>query len=322
LGQFPPGGGKREDDLDEDEPLEASPHNRRKSVFAETYDPEADTEEEVIPKHEKTQAQRASLTEAVKQILLFRSLDQEQVQQVIDAMFEKKVKKGEFVIKQGDDGDNFYVIQQGKFKAMVTTGGQEKVVGGYENAGSFGELALMYNMPRAASVQAESDGSLWALDRVTFRHIVLKSAYKKRKMYEALIDSVPMLKTLDQYERMNLADALVPRYFKDGERVINQGDGADGMFFIEDGSVAVVVNDKEISRIGKGGYFGELALLTKKPRAASIIAKGPLKTAFLDIDAFERLLGPCLDIMKRNAEDYEQQLLKIFGNKEAMTGLR
>lgn len=66
-------------------------------------------------------------------------------------------------------------------------------------------------MPRAATIKAIKEGSLWAMDRQTFRRIILKSAFKKRKMYEALIESVPMLKTLQPYERMNLADALVPR---------------------------------------------------------------------------------------------------------------
>lgn len=66
----------------------------------------------------------------------------------------------------------------------------------YDNSGSFGELALLYNMPRAASVKAVTEGSLWAMDRHTFRRICLKSAFRKRKMYERLIDSVPMLKAL------------------------------------------------------------------------------------------------------------------------------
>ena len=66
----------------------------------------------------------------------------------------------------------------------------------YEDFGSFGELALLYNMPRAASVKAVTEGSLWAMDRLTFRRIILKSAFKKRKMYEQLLESVPMLKAL------------------------------------------------------------------------------------------------------------------------------
>lgn len=42
----------------------------------------------------------------------------------------------------------------------------------------------------------------------------------------------------------------------------------------------------------------------------------------LDVDAFERLLGPCMNIMKRNIEDYENQLVKIFGSKQNMTDVR
>ena len=67
----------------------------------------------------------------------------------------------------------------------------------YEDTGSFGELALMYNMPRAATIQAETEGSLWAMDRQTFRRIVLKNAFKKRQMYEQLLNAVPMLKSLE-----------------------------------------------------------------------------------------------------------------------------
>lgn len=67
----------------------------------------------------------------------------------------------------------------------------------YDNRGAFGELALLYNMPRAASIKATTSGTLWAMDRQTFRRILLKSAYKKRKMYENLIDKVPMLKSLE-----------------------------------------------------------------------------------------------------------------------------
>lgn len=49
---------------------------------------------------------------------------------------------------------------------------------------------------RAATIKAETIGQLWAMDRQTFRRILLKSAFRKRKMYESLLDTVPMLKTL------------------------------------------------------------------------------------------------------------------------------
>ncbi|POI27653.1 hypothetical protein CIB84_008597, partial [Bambusicola thoracicus] len=62
--------------------------------------------------HPKTDDQRNRLQEACKDILLFKNLDPEQMSQVLDAMFEKLVEGGEHVIDQGDDGDNFYVIDR------------------------------------------------------------------------------------------------------------------------------------------------------------------------------------------------------------------
>lgn len=116
----------------------------------------------------------------------------------------------------------FSLILSGIYNAYV--GEDNKHVHTYENRGSFGELALLYNMPRAATIRAVTDGQLWALDRQTFRRILLKSAFRKRKMYETLINSVPMLKALQNYERMNLADALIPKVYGNGEQIIKQGE--------------------------------------------------------------------------------------------------
>ncbi|XP_050440577.1 cAMP-dependent protein kinase type II regulatory subunit [Adelges cooleyi] len=302
---------------------------RRKSVFAETYNPEEDDEEEgpkvVFPKSDD---QRQALATSVKNIFIFRALDPEQMNNVIDAMFDRQVRTGDVIIKQGDDGDNFYVIDRGTFEAYVNeSDGSERLVHTYENKGSFGELALLYNMPRAATIKSVSDGLLWAMDRQMFRRIVLKSAFKKRKMYEELIDVVPMLKALQSYERMNLADALIPKYYEENDCIINQGDPGDGMYFVEEGIVNVLVTSDsgeqiKVNQIEKGGYFGELALVTHKGRAASVFASGKVKLAFLDVDAFERLLGPCMEIMKRNIGDYENQLVKIFGSKHNITDIR
>lgn len=318
------------DDSDE-EPMEP-PRNRfqrRQSVSAERYDPEADDDDdEAKVVHPKSDEQRQRLNEAVSNILLFKSLDTEQMTEVIDAMFEKKATPEEKIIVQGDDGDNFYVIDSGTYDIYVVVDGKDKCVGSYDNTGSFGELALMYNMPRAATIVATSEGSLWAMDRLTFRRIVLKNAFNKRKMYETLLESVPLLQQLDPYERMNVADALVSRKYEDGQMIIRQGDQADVMYFVEDGEVRITAKkseddpEVEVSRCNKGAYFGELALLTHKPRAASVYAVGSTKCAVLDVAAFERLLGNCKDIMMRNEEYYEEQLQTVFGSRTNVSDLR
>jgi cAMP-dependent protein kinase regulator len=84
-----------------------------------------------------------------------------------------KVRRGDAVIRQGDAGDNFYCVAYGEYDVSVVDsviGGSTKVAE-VANGGSFGELALMYGSPRAATVTARTDGGLWALDRHAFRRV-------------------------------------------------------------------------------------------------------------------------------------------------------
>uniref|UniRef100_A0A672P6T7 cAMP-dependent protein kinase type II regulatory subunit n=1 Tax=Sinocyclocheilus grahami TaxID=75366 RepID=A0A672P6T7_SINGR len=302
-----------EDDEDDDSDFEPPPpsrFNRRVSVCAEAFNPD-DDEEDSEPRvvHPKTDEQRCRLQEACKDILLFKALDQEQFSEVLDAMFEVLVQPQEHVIDQGDDGDNFYVIERGVYDIMVQKDGVGCCVGQYDNKGSFGELALMYNTPRAATIIAKEEGFLWGLDRATFRRLIVKNNAKKRRMYETFIESVPLLKSLEISERMKIVDVLGVKSFQNGERIIMQV------------SFTVVTKtdrqdnaEVEIARCSKGQYFGELALVTNKPRAASAYAVGDVKCLVIDIQAFERLLGPCKEIMKRNIAHYEEQLVALFGS--------
>uniref|UniRef100_UPI00398E7818 mitochondrial carnitine/acylcarnitine carrier protein isoform X2 n=1 Tax=Pristiophorus japonicus TaxID=55135 RepID=UPI00398E7818 len=319
-------GDENESDSDSDfeEPV-INRFNRRVSVCAEAFNPDdddEDTEPRVV--YPKTDDQRTRLQQACKDIVLFKSLDQEQIFEILDAMFERKVEPSEHVIDQNDDGDNFYVIERGTYDIYVMKDGQPLLVGKYDNHGSFGELALMYNTPRAATIVATTEGALWGLDRVTFRRIIVKNNAKKRRAYEAFIESVPLLKSLELSERMKIVDVIGERSYHDDELIISQGDKADCFFIVESGEVKIMIKSKtladqednaevEIARCVKGQYFGELALVTNKPRAASAYAVGNVKCLVMDIQAFERLLGPCMDIMKRNIVNYEEQLVSLFG---------
>jgi len=313
-----------DDDVDFDEPVYNSASSRRKSVFAEAYNPEEDDGDETAVVHPKTDEQRARLQERVQTCLLFRTLDVQQLAEVLDAMFEHKVKAEEMVIRQGDDGDYFYVIETGVYSALINTEAGPKNVFTYDNEGNFGELALLYNMPRAASIKAETAGSLWAMDRQTFRKIVLKSAFQKRKMYESFLENVSLLKHLEKYERENIADALVSQAYGSGDKVVSQGDTANGMYFVESGTLVVLKgidgDEKEVNELHQGEYFGELGLVNQMPRAATVAARDDVRVAFLDRTAFERLLGPCIDIMKGHMEEYEEQLVKVFGSKAKISG--
>ncbi|CAF4524592.1 unnamed protein product [Rotaria sp. Silwood1] len=283
---------------------------RRVSVAAERYNPEDDndSDSEQASVYPKTPEQRQRLKDAVCHNLLFRTLEAKQIDQVLDAMWEKTVQKGEVIIRQGDDGDHFYVIDNGIYEIYVSKEADFSKpikVGEYNQIGSFGELALMYNQPRSATIIATTNGVLWVMGRQTFRKLVLKHAYRKRQMYENFLRDLAILQSLTDYERSNVADALFPVEYDQNEIIIKQGDEGDRMFFIEDGECDIYMNGKFHKRIIKGDYFGELALLNHEPRSATIKAASPkVKLASLEVESFERLLGPCMDLMQRNTSKY------------------
>ncbi|KAI8070680.1 cyclic nucleotide-binding-like protein [Gongronella butleri] len=277
---------------------------RRTSVSAESLQPThaKDFVKTVIP---KTDAQRERIREAISHNFLFKHLDEEQYTDVVNAMAEKVIPKDYKVIEQGAVGDYFYIVEEGTLDCLINN---EKVTQ-YTAGGSFGELALMYNAPRAATIISTSECVLWALDRVSFRMILLENTSRKRRMYDQFLSEVPLLKSLEPYERHKIADALEPLQFTDGQVVIKEGDVGDNFYLIEQGSAlcyktAADGSQSVVNRLEKGGYFGELALLNDQPRAATVVAQGKLKCVTLSKPAFQRLLGSVVDVLKRNTTNY------------------
>jgi cAMP-dependent protein kinase regulator len=141
---------------------------------------------------------------------MFSSLDPKEMNIVVDAMKEKIAKAGETIIKQGEDGDNLFVVESGTLKCTKLFPGEaeEKELLTYTPGMAFGELALLYNAPRAATIVANGECFLWELDRATFNAIVKDAAVKKREKYEDLMKTVKLLSGMDLYERQKIADAI------------------------------------------------------------------------------------------------------------------
>ncbi|XP_041474576.1 cAMP-dependent protein kinase type I-beta regulatory subunit-like isoform X1 [Lytechinus variegatus] len=297
---------EREEEISPTPPAVQPKGRRRRGAFsAEPYTEEDATSyvKKVIPKDYKTMA---ALSKAISKNVLFSHLDETERSDIFDAMYPVKHDAGQVVIQQGDEGDNFYVIDSGEVDIFVDG---ERVVTLSEGS-SFGELALIYGTPRAATVKAKTDLKLWGIDRDSYRRILMGSQVRKRKMYEEFLTKVSILENLDMWENLTVADALEPVQFDDGEKIVVQGEQGDDFFMIIEGQAAVLQrhgNDSDMIEVGKLGpsdYFGEIALLLDRPRAATVVARGPLKCVKLDRQRFERVLGPCQEILKRNISSY------------------
>jgi cAMP-dependent protein kinase regulator len=119
------------------------------------------------------------------------------------------------LIREGDKGDCMYVVESGILTCTKVFKNQthQTFLKEYHPGEGFGELALLYNAPRAATITAKTDCILWSLDRDTFNHIVRNSAAHKREKYENFLSTVKILQSMDPYERTKIADALKQENF-------------------------------------------------------------------------------------------------------------
>jgi len=304
---------EEEDDSDEEPPADwYQPANRtglRQSVSAEAYgefNQKTDFTPPVYPKEpEVVEKLKATLMKS----FLFSTLDDKDFEKVILAVEEVKFEADAVIIQEGDSGDCLYLIEEGKPVCKKKIGDEEKVVKECSPGDVFGELALLYNCPRAASVIATDAAVCWKLDRGTFNAIVKNAAANQRIRHQNFLKSVDLLAELTDADRSQVTDAMKIQKFKIGDTIIKQGDSGDTLYIVEVGTlVAKATKDGgeevQVKDYKEGDYFGELALIKDQPRAVSVIATSDVEVLCLDRVSFEAMLGGLKDMLGKNAEKY------------------
>jgi cAMP-dependent protein kinase regulator len=209
---------------------------RRTSVSAERLDPATETlDENSNPGLYLSNEKRRLLDSSVAKNFIFNNMDEDSIESVLGALQEKAVPNGTEIITQGDVGDYFYIIESGSVDFYK----DGTKVNSAASGSSFGELALLHNAPRAATVIATSDCKLWALDRVSFRKIVLANTASKRNMYGEFLREVSILKPLSDAELLRLSDALGSCTYQAGEVIVREGEAGQDFFMIEYGTAEV-----------------------------------------------------------------------------------
>jgi len=268
----------------------------------------------------KTDAEVSLIIEALKKnenLATMTTLDDARCKQVVDRMWKEEVAAGNEIITEGDlNADYFYVVQEGSFDVYVSAEGEEageaeavgdsKVVGTVAKGGSFGELALLYFVPRAATVKAKMKSAVWVIDRSSFKEILMKVSEQKIAEYKKYLDNVEILNPLLAEEKEIVAKALVEMHFCKNELIIQQGEQGNTFYILYEGAVDIVVDNQKKNSLqasvkrDQAQYFGERALMDQEVRAASVkVTTETAKTLVLDRDSFNMLLGPLSELMAR-----------------------
>mmetsp|Transcript_5696 Transcript_5696/g.17853 ORF Transcript_5696/g.17853 Transcript_5696/m.17853 type:complete len:379 (-) Transcript_5696:338-1474(-) len=248
---------------------------KRKSVCAEVL---LESQDEIKEYEKKTEV-KMRILEILEEQILFRHFDHQQKDFMARTMLMMNFQSGDIITKQGDAGDSLYVIDEGNVECLKykDSPADQILVHTYGPGSAFGELAVMYNAPRAATCRAATSCRLYALNRKAFKMILMKTTIERRLQIKRFLQNVEILKQLKEHELFTMADAMRESSYEEGDVVCRQGDMGSSFYIIKQGTVSCVQADAqgkqlEVARLAAGDYFGEIALLTSKPRQASVIA--------------------------------------------------
>ena len=247
-----------------------------------------------FPRFQKSDAEMAFLKASLPDIFLFEQLSSIEMQQLMDALELVTYAANEIVIRQGDTGDFFYVIYEGGVSYLV----DKKAVGSSSKGDSFGELSLLYTTPRGATVQTTYPSKLFRVDQLVFRHILQQQAKDASSEKISILRRVAFLKELDDFALNKIADVMTLTKFSQGTVILKKGDtDATHCYILKSGSVSctdVEAGDaayEDVVLKARGDFFGERALVTGEPRAATVTAAEDTSCFTIDRGTFESVLG-------------------------------
>jgi len=217
------------------------------------------------------------------------------------ALDKQDFAAGAVIIKQGDAGDKFYIVIDGECDISVE--GKGSVMKAKKGL-TFGELALLHNAPRAATVTALTPVKTFTLDMLSFKGILMTKMESDQTAYLGFLDAVPGIADLSKGEKQKMASALKEHVYEAGMPIITEGDVGNEMFIIRDGEVKCTKNGSaaEVSRrLTRGDFFGELALKSSEKRAATVTTT--VKTTVLSMhrSAYERITTSLEELLARQS---------------------
>ncbi|XP_068745204.1 cGMP-dependent protein kinase 1-like isoform X1 [Montipora capricornis] len=287
----------------------SSRKEKRMAVSGESSSKAQEESKKELERHPKDFRSKELIKDAINENDFLKNLDSAQVREIVDCMYPKNYFMSDIIVHEGDIGHALYVIAEGRLE--VTKDGE--FLGEMSGGTVFGELAILYNCKRTATVKAMDNARLWIIDRSVFQMIMMRTGMMRHSAHVTFLKSVPLLKNLSDQEFSKLGDVLEEEYYHGDDFVIREGERGDTFYIINKGSVIVTQKvagydePQEIRRLQRGDYFGEKALLSEDRRTANVIAEPPgVECLVVERTAFKALIGNLDELTKKDYGDLER----------------
>ncbi|KAM7416560.1 hypothetical protein PAMA_018562 [Pampus argenteus] len=192
---------------------------------------------------------------------LLKNLEEGEINAIIDCMYSTTIHQGSYVIQEGTNGGQAYVLEEGRLE--MTKDGLKLLT--VEPEDMFGEAAL-HNCTHTYSVAALMDSKLWVIDRKSYQTVLMQTGLSSLSHSMELLSSVPCLQSLPEDVIMKMSDLLEEMHYTEGDYIIRQGATGDTFYIISKGQVKVTEkkpgHEEQIvlSKLTEGQWFGEKAL--------------------------------------------------------------
>ncbi len=251
--------------------------------------------------NEEKSNQRSSRVKLLDRVPLFMNATYDDLRPIAAMLSPRQYAAGQVIIRQGEIGSEFFIIESGKLQVWVQDGEKAaEQVNSLAPGQFFGEAALATEEPRNATIIAETPSILLSLGKSDFdtlikHHLEFAKKIKANLSNKWILRNMPIFDELDAFDLNFIASKLKSESFKAGEYVFKQGDLGDKFYIIESGEIAVYKEENgistEIEHHTAGDYFGETALIRKQPRNASIIAVDDCTLFSLAAEDFSDMMG-------------------------------
>jgi len=234
---------------------------------------------------------------------LLSGMSGEQLESFIESLELRNVAAGDGIWEAGSQGQHLYLIGMGQVSLLATdTQGNKKVFSQLKEGDFFGERSFMSRSKHKDDAIADVDCTILMINRETFdawveKHTEIRTTveeFYRQRVLARVLAITPVFEGVPSDARMALADQFALREFEDDELIMKQGEIGETFYLIRSGSVALSVtdpSDEEVfsASLGEGEFFGEVALLTGRPRTATIFAKGAVELMELSRSDFDLL---------------------------------